>query len=263
MLTRRLGSTIRILAALGLTLAAAADAGAQERAVPDSSRTATFVGQVVSATTGKPIDGAVVSLRGSGFGAITDTLGRFRIPDAPAGPDTVEVRFIGYEPSDVALELEPARTTHVVLLLSRTVVRVADLRVEIPADRRGKMADFDWRRRAGHGYFISPEEIEKRKPLRLTSDLLRGVPGLHVGRYEHGRQEVLIDRGKLCRPAIYLDGAYMPAFQIDDIAPEELGAIEVYRGPSEIPGEFMRLRGDDCGVIAVWTPEGGVRYKDR
>lgn len=260
MQSRRRNTTARLLAAIAIAAVGTAEARAQQGAAAgDSVATANLVGQVVSATTGKPIDGAVVSLKGSGFGAITDTLGAFRMPDVPAGPDTIEVRFIGYEPSSVELELEPERTTHVVLLLSQTVVRVADLRVEVQRDRRGKLADFEWRQRAGHGYFIGPEEIEKRKPFRLTSDLLRGVPGLRVGPYRHGRQEVLIDRGKRCRPAIYLDGVHMPAFEIDDVAPEELGAVEIFRGPSEIPGEFMRLH-DDCGVIAIWTPEGGVRF---
>lgn len=236
--------------------------GAQASEGQDTAAlSATFLGQVVSATTGKPIDGAVVTLKGSGFGAVTDSAGNFRIPRVPAGPDTVEVRFIGYEASDTPIEIQPDRTTHVVLLLSRTVVRVADLRVEVRADRRGKMAEFERRRRAGHGYYIGPEDIEQRKPLRLVSDILRSVPGLYVTPERHGRQQVFIDRGKRCKPAIYLDGVLMPAFDIDDVAPAELGAIEIYRGPSELPGEFMRL-GDACGAIVIWTPEGGVRLKE-
>lgn len=261
--TRAYGRLRRIGAvALGASLLAFAAAPSSAQSSPQAADTsfATLVGQVVSATTGKPLQGAVVMLRGSGGGALTDSTGNFRIPKVPAGQDTIEIRYIGYETSDTPIELRAERTTHIVLLLGRTVVRVADLRVEVPADRRGKMAEFERRRRAGHGYYLGPEEIENRKPLRLVSDIFRGVPGVYVGLQQHGRQPVFIERGRRCKPLIYLDGVLMRVFEIDDIAPEELGAIEVYRGPSEIPGEFLHPS-NDCGAIAIWTPAGGVTFQ--
>lgn len=248
------------LPAAFLALAGSPVSGQSTRETPADTSSATLVGQVVSATTGKPIEGAVVMLRTSGAGALTDSTGNFRIPSAPAGQDTIEVRYIGYETSDTPIELRAERITHIVLLLGQTVVRVADLHVEVPADRRGKMAEFERRRRAGHGYYIGPEDIEKRKPLRLVSDIFRGVPGIYVGRQEHGRQPVWIERGQRCKPTIYLDGVLMRVFEIDDISPEELGAIEIYRGPAEIPGEFLQP-GNSCGAIVIWTPAGGVTYR--
>jgi hypothetical protein len=102
---------------------------AQEEAGPgtrqETRELAVLVGQVVSAATGAPIDGAVVSSVGSGFGAITDSTGNFNIPRAYAGTDTIEVRFIGYEPSRTEISLEAGETSRVTLLLSPTVLRVA------------------------------------------------------------------------------------------------------------------------------------------
>lgn len=236
-----------------------AEAPAPRGALADSVQFGAFLGQVVSASTGKPLEGAVVTLLGSGYGAITDSAGNFRVPRAPAGADTVEVRYIGFEESQVPLEIRPRRTTRVVLLLSPTVVRIADLEVEIERERiPGKMQGFWERRERGFGYFFSPEEIEDRRPLRRPSDLLREVPGLRVERERFGQAPVYLSRrGRSCEPPVYLDGMYMANMRPDDIAPEELGAVEVYRGPSETPPEFMRL-GEQCGAIVIWTPVGGT-----
>lgn len=266
----RRGAILAVVLLLGALLPAAIRAQEEEprERVPagdtlptaaDSLRLGTFVGQVVSATTGKPLEGAVVTLVRSGYGAITDSAGNFRVPRAPAGSDTVEVRYIGFEESQVPLLIRPNRTTRVVLLLSPTVVRIADLEVEIERERiPGKMQGFEERKRRGFGFFFAPEDIEKRQPLRRPSDLLREVPGLRVERERFGQAPVYVSRrGRACEPPVYLDGVYMAGMRPDDLAPEELGAVEVYKGPSETPPEFMRL-GEQCGAIVIWTPVGGA-----
>jgi hypothetical protein len=235
---------------------------AQEEAGPgtrqETRELAVLVGQVVSAATGAPIDGAVVSSVGSGFGAITDSTGNFNIPQAYAGTDTIEVRFIGYEPSRTEISLEAGETSRVTLLLSPTVLRVADLTVEVRRDRRSrKLAGFLERRAKGFGMFFSPRDIQNRSP-RLTSDLLRGLPGVRVTRIEHGRAQVFVGRGARadCPPAVYLDGVYQSGLQPDDIPREDLGAMELYRGATDTPVEFMHTTGRTCGAVVIWTPDG-------
>ena len=44
---------------------------------------------------------------------------------------------------------------------------------------------------------------------------------------------------------------------INSVSPADIEAIEVYKGPSGLPGEFNQ--GDNCGAIVIWTKEGGVR----
>jgi hypothetical protein len=223
-----------------------------------------LVGQVVNAATGAPVGGAVVSSVGSGFGAITDSTGNFNIPQAYAGLDTIEVRFIGYEPSRTEISLEAGETSRVTLLLSPTVLRVADLTVEVRRDRRSrKLAEFLDRRAKGFGEFWTPRDIRNRSP-RLTSDLLRGIPGVHVTRIEHGRAEVFIGRGARadCPPAVFLDGVYQSGLQPDDIPREDLGAMELYRGATDTPMEFMRTMGRTCGAVVIWTPDGPDFFTD-
>jgi hypothetical protein len=245
---------------IGLTLALMPlGVGAQEPATPEPAAldTAQLIGQVVSAIDGKPIGGAVVSLLRSRTGAISDSSGNFNIPMTIAGTDTLEVRYVGYESGTVELYLEPKRVTRVVLLLSPTTVRVADLNVEIErSDVPALYAGFNRRKNKGIGHFITPEEIARRRP-RYTSDMLRSVPGLAVGATRGGRAQVTVTRELIpCEPVVFIDGLYVPSMPVDDILAPDLGAIEVYVGPSQVPAQFASLAPSSCGAILVWTRRG-------
>lgn len=247
-----------------LTLAAAAvwpglggSAGSVQAQEEAERQTAELIGHVVSASTGLPIAGARVILLGSGYGAISDEEGNFRIPRTWAGRDSVEVRYIGYEAGYTVIDLVPEQVTRVTLMLSSTVIRIADLTVEVRQTRRARnLAGFVERREKGFGTFFTPREIINRNP-RLPSDLLRGLPNVTIGRMEYGRAEVFLgDGGRFrCPPALYLDGVYQAGMQFDDLPKEDLGAVEVYRRDVETPMEFMRT-GSTCGAIVVWTPDG-------
>ncbi|MFQ5678915.1 MAG: carboxypeptidase-like regulatory domain-containing protein [Gemmatimonadota bacterium] len=233
---------------------------AQEPARGDTAR---LVGQVVSALTGKPIGGAVVSLQRSGLGAVTDSSGNFAIPKTLAGQDTVEVRYIGFEDSFMPLYLEPDLITRVVLLLSPTVVRLADLKVEVERKPFNILSGFEERKARGMGYFFDLDDIQRRAP-RYTSDLLRQVPGLRVGPNQFGKAQIVSGRsGILCTPAVFLDGINMPEFEVDEIIATDLGAVEVYRGASELPPMFASAAASGCGAIVIWTRRGFQRTEER
>lgn len=264
---RRWGRALAAALAVGVLAAPALEGQEPEpedgppdrRAASDTAPalTATLVGQVVSASDGRPVDGAVVNLLGSGFGALTDSAGNFRIPRTAAGTDTVEVRFIGYEPGRAEVELAPDATTRVVLLLSPTVVRVADLQVEVRrSEAPGKLRRFWQRRQMGFGVFITPEQIERRQP-RNPSDLLRGISGVSVGAVHLGKAPVRMTRGVgNCQPTVFLDGIVMAGMEVDDLPAEDIWAVEVYRGASELPVELGGA--GRCGAVVIWTPVGGT-----
>lgn len=262
---RRTARTIRRASPIALLLIVTpAVLPAQDETGQETREVAVLVGQVVNAATGAPIGGAVVSSVGSGFGAITDSTGNFNIPRVYAGIDTIEVRFIGYEPSRTPISLEADETSRVTLLLSPTVLRVADLTVEVRRTRRSrKLVRFRERLERGFGVFWTPSDIRDRSP-RLTSDLLRGLPGVFVGRIEGGRAQVFVGRGVRadCPPAVYLDGVYQSGLQPDDIPREDLGAVELYRGATDTPVEFMRTTGRTCGALVIWTPDGPDFFTD-
>lgn len=257
-----------LFAVVGAWLAVPSALGAQESDEPEGAEGASpraaapagpaaMAGTVVSASDGRPLQGAFVSLARTGVGAITDSTGNFRIPRTLAGSDTVSVHYVGFETSKTEIELAPDRITRVVFLLSPTVVRVAELYVEVPrAERPGPMREFERRRARRAGFFLSAEDIRERQP-GVASDVLRGVPGLDVGPVFMGKATVRMSRhlGD-CQPNIFLDGIYMPRMEVDDLRPEDLGAMEIYRSPAEVPPEFKSMSAGGCGAIVIWTSGG-------
>jgi len=218
------------------------------------------MGKVVSAMTGGPLAGARVVLKTSGFGAITDSTGDFRIRQVPAGfVDTIQVDLIGYANQSIPLRIKPGSTTRAVFSLSQTVLRVEDLHVEVKANPlHNSLSEFRRHEKTGMGYFVTPQMIEQQNP-QFTTDVLRRVPGVTVGAQVNGHSEVHVVHSNLnCYPTLYLDGTLWPGHYLDELPPKQVLAMEVYRGTSEIPPRFMGYGRPDCGVIVVWTRQGGA-----
>ncbi|MGZ5127849.1 MAG: carboxypeptidase regulatory-like domain-containing protein [Burkholderiales bacterium] len=114
---------------------------------------------------------------------------------------------------------------------------------------------YDRMSRAIGGRFITRDDIEKRRPFRVT-DLLATEPGLRLVPGRFGDDVVTTDG---CRPDVYLDGVRFPLLgeKIDNIVnPQDIEGIEVYPHIAEVPAEFMRA-GQNCGAIVIWTRIGG------
>lgn len=252
---------LRATLSFGLLIALSTPTVAQETGAdePDAARQpAMLIGQVISEVTGEPLAGATVALRRARRGALADSAGNFSIPQALAGEDTLEVRYVGYEGGSTPITLEPEVTTRVVLLLAPNVVRVAELEVQIErGEFRLGLREFERRRAKGIGEFVTREQIERQEP-RRTSDVLRRIPGLRVGPSDAGRRtEITLSRDAFpCRPAMFVDGLHMAGFSVDDIAVPDLGAIEVYAGAGEIPAQYASMAPSACGAILIWTRRG-------
>jgi len=257
--TRTLASNMGSLTALVVSAAVAAPgAAAQEAeaaqdvpAVVDS--TAALSGEVLSALTVEPMIGAHVFLRLSRRGAVTDSSGKFRLENLPAGSDTIAVWYSGVEPQFTELTLEADRLTSAVFLISERIFEVAEIKVEVRAfsARRKRL---ERRKRFGNGVYITREMIEEAKPV-LTTDMLRGIPRIEVESYRFADEPVEVRIGygaTACIPMYYLDGTEAKYFTLDEVRPIEVEELEIYRGPSEIPTQFKKM-GNNCGVIVVWT----------
>lgn len=245
-------------------LAPGAPAGAQERrggggageaAPPDS--TAVLRGRIAIAGTGEPLVSAVVEVVGRTRRAVADSSGAYRI--AGLRPGTVQVRasYLGARTDEKTVELEAGETARVDFEASQLAVEMRELRVDVERRRRGKMAGFEERRDRGLGDFVTREEIERINPIRTTQIIRREALGERVVYDpETGEFRLLLRGGGIgrCPPAVFLDGGLMPDFRVNDIAPEDIQAIEVYQG-AETPVQYDVV--DGCGAVLIWTRSGG------
>ena len=83
-------SRIRAFALAALVVALAAPASA---ATPFAGR---IVGTVTDAATGETLIGASARIAGTSIGASADVNGRFTIPNAPSGAQSLVVSYVGY-----------------------------------------------------------------------------------------------------------------------------------------------------------------------
>ncbi len=233
----------------------AADTGARTTA---PLGTAVLTGRVTT-TNGQPLEGAQVLLLGTNLGGRTDQNGGFRLGGLPGGTQSIEVRQIGYAPRRYAVDLAPDKISKVdPVLEERAVVLEA---VEVAAKKGSGIPGFDQRKKSGFGTYITRDDIEKRGAIRAT-DLFRTIPGVQV-LWNGSGYTVQMSRTSsgYCPVQYYIDGSPFLSTGGDDmdqiVQPQDIQAIEVYKGPTETPAEFQGGGSAACGTIVIWTRRGG------
>jgi outer membrane receptor for ferrienterochelin and colicin len=69
--------------------------------------------------------------------------------------------------------------------------------------------------------------------------------------------QIFVDGFLVNRRMVGVNGNRPSDFRIDDVvSPASVEGIEVYRGLSTVPPEFLNPDAV-CGVIAIWTRRGG------
>jgi hypothetical protein len=233
-------------------------------------------GRVVLAGTENALDGVTVRLffpdGRPAAGMVTDTSGSFRLHAPRIGAFTLTAERVGMAPLSLPdVQLNLSEELEVELRLAETAVPLEPLVVKGRSQAAlGMLAGYyervERQQRLGAGHVITRDRIEERQALDV-SDLLRDLPSVSVVRGPNRDASVLFrsSRGE-CTPKVYLNGmrvnrggAAGSAAVVDDLVqPHMLEGVEVYRGVSEMVGEFYDE--GHCGVVLLWTrrdAEGG------
>jgi hypothetical protein len=215
---------------------------------------------------GRLLDQAQVALYGFPVSVRTNSDASYALAAMPAGSQTIEVRAVGFSPKrlTVALRTGERRTLDV------TLDKAAQTLSSVNIVGRGARLDntgFEDRRKAGIGHFIGPEEIERRHVFD-TSQLLWNVSGARV-MWDGSENVIKFTRpvgtgaggggfNTVCDPAVFVDG--FPVYDINDVRPYDVRAIEVYPDKSAAPAMYRASSLKDtgrsdthCAVVLVWT----------
>jgi hypothetical protein len=221
----------------------------------------------VSDTNLVPLTAAVVSVLQVHVRIGTSPVGRFRISDVPAGHYLLLVRRAGYRPTSEVVDVPAGDTVRVSYTLERATQTLGTVVIE-EKKQSVRMREFEQRRRAGVGVFITAADLDARGSAS-TSDALMQVPAMSVtpdqsnsgaliamSRREGGG---ITSRGEpaYCPMLVMLDGVKLSLmFDLRLLpTPKDIAGIEIYSGPATIPLQFG-LSGSQCGVMMVWTKEG-------
>lgn len=239
---------LRAAAAALLGIATGRGASAQEMVLTSA------VAFLVTDTAGAPIAHAqVLELPRDRLRGIADARGEFSAGRWPLGRYTLLVRRVGYHPREFTLDLREPDSVRVRVQLDPIPRR---LPVVAASAARHRLAEFERRRGGSAGVFYDRTDIDRRRPIMVT-DLLRTTPGLTYARDTYGTTRLLgRDVGVRggCPLEFYLDdvpiGDNVAADRTIDMV--NVAAVEVYRGPSDVPAPY-RGRRAQCGLVLVWT----------
>jgi hypothetical protein len=235
---------------------------------------------------GRPLAGVLVMRLGSGDSTRSDSLGRYALPGLGAGHHIFEVRKRGFSPLEMEISF-PNDTLTVRADIPMDPAAAADPLLVEKLDREG----FSERRRRASARdrttFLGPEDVEDKEALRV-SQLFENVPDVSV-RFERGIS-VLYGGDGHCVMYVWIehqrmDTAFPPAGSsapsaraassathytgLDELIPlSQIGAVEIYPRPSQVPQDFQRssqqvaassrgrdfeTRSVECGAIIIWT----------
>lgn len=264
---------IRFRTALPLLLAIAGAPVAQAQDTRAQDERVTVVR--VTDVQGRLIPFAFVQIEG-GASRVADSTGRalfnMRRPDSLR----LQVRRMGFSPW-IGWALKDSVTREFIadmIPLPRALNAVTvEGRRDTPLARRGF---YDRMQRVTKGAqaarFITPEELDLRNPLNISS-VLGGDRYVKVENY-NGRAILMSTRNPNCAMDVLLDGQRLSGTleeamgmrpgkpdirtltSIDEIVNvQSIAAIEVYGSVAQAPVELQRAAGSSfgCGLVALWT----------
>ena len=231
---------------------------------------------VVTTTDRRPLGHAKISIVGTALVAVADTEGVFRLGSVPLGSQEVEVKLIGYASTHLPVTIASGKPSTLQIMLAPIAIPLDTVTVSGDTMTIPAIQGFLERRARGNGQFFTRNEIEHMH-VRLFTDILRRVPGMQLqlitgtmnNNYtvRSGRNGD-VQGTRQCPVLFYMNGMPFPtpngSVINSFISPEDVTALEVYSGSSQIPAQFnASAYNARCGVIVIWTLNGTESRRGR
>jgi hypothetical protein len=218
---------------------------------------------VFDSQSGQPIEGAEVIDAFAHVTAITTRTGTVSLAFLPEGGSMLRIQKIGFKPVTQIVEISPADTVPITVLMEATVqtlpavVTKDSARENVPPGFRA----FEERRKMGMGRFITEAELRKSDSRSFTNVVRQSGAAVSCTRRSPIQCFVVNARsgGSGCALDVYLDGVALPpgTLGFDDrdlekIRIDQIGAVEIYASTAAIPVEYNRTS-KGCGVMLLWS----------
>jgi protocatechuate 3,4-dioxygenase beta subunit len=215
-------------------------------------------GRIIDHASGQPVEAAIIDLGFPALRNITQEDGAFTFDKVPPGFYPVNVQHLGYATIADSIAVDFGSRITITVRMAPAAIELEALEVVVRSqdlERRGFYERMD----RGIGTFIARDDVENMHAMR-GSDILRRVAGVQL--VQRGNFPGLIAMGRGNCPFRYvIDGARLAAlYSMDDMPPQWIEGIEIYKGPSQVPIEFNNFSADRngaCGVIVIWTRNRG------
>lgn len=234
-----------------------------------AQQSGTITGAVTNSATMETVNGAQISIEGTGIGTITGSGGRYLLPNVPAGEVTVVVQMIGHSRETGTVQVTAGETVILDFEISQQAVALNELVVTGTAGATEK-------RTLGNSIAtIDAAAIVGRAPVTSVDELVMGRNagvrmGLSGGGGFFGGQIRI--RGSTSvnlsgDPIIYIDGVRVDGSADDDgvsiggqqmsrimdLQPADIDRIEIVKGAAA--ASLYGTQGSN-GVIQIFTKRG-------
>jgi hypothetical protein len=224
-----------------------------------------MTGRVVDKTSGHAIAEAEIRLVGDRRTVSSDSAGHFVFLALHAGRAEFLIHATHFPDQHLVVDLPAGQELTRLIEMDSTSAgaeaaqRLDTIVVSASADQAAnyRLVDFERRRKSGRGQYLTEQDILRSGAMDLQDAVrpLRGITEECAGMMhcvlrmarapEHCQPDYVVDER--------LNNDFGPYTPIGDIV-----GIEVYTGPSDVPGEFAG-RTAGCGVIVIWTRSGPHR----
>lgn len=207
---------------------------------------------------GAPNAESRVELVGTDMVALTSKKGEFVLTNLPSGTHVLLARHLGYAAATAPVDLSAREPQKVTMKLLKFVPMVDPVLVLARRNAGLDRVGFNERKKAGAGYFLGPEQLQRMHAVSLT-DIFRQTRGLRVTYTARG-EVVTTTRGMRS----FMGGMCVQYF-VDDmpwvsrtlgdvnsfVNAREIVAVEVYQAWNA-PAQYVRDIGA-CATVILWT----------
>jgi hypothetical protein len=223
-----------------------------------------LAGRVLDNRTQQGVPNALIVFVADSRSVRSDSLGGYRFEPLPSGILRFTIRAPGFSTLSITVALAQGEQmgrdirldsigvfASVASAGSSNAQKLPAVSVQVEPNMDPRFADFERRRRTGRGQYLGRKEIENSNATSLQ-DAVRGMRGVTLDCGGSLMCAVRMARAPAqCPPNFIVDGridnSFGPRTSVRDIE-----AIEVYTGPSELPGEYAGVE-NGCGAVVIWT----------
>jgi hypothetical protein len=230
---------------------AASSAGAQQRTLRG----------IITDSAGYPLPNVEIRIMELGRLARSDVQGKFMIDRISDRIVDLTLRRLGYEVRSVRVSMINGEGDSLRVVMKADPIKLAPIQIEAKEDNHPFFNEYEKRRQRGIGTFITKQDIDKLNT-SYPSDAFRRLPGMRFVSVNGGMGVRFMSsigmggsarNGGSCAPMIWVDGQAAPGMEVDDIRAGDIHGIEIYRGVSTTPPQFVKYGSGQCGTIVVWT----------
>jgi hypothetical protein len=230
--------------------------------VPADAQQGSIRGKVVDRSSNAPLARVELVFLGDNRSVVTDSIGRYAFVALPAGAVQLLIRAPSFPATQIIVALAAGEDLERTIVLdstatAREAAQPLPATVVAAAATEPRLIDFERRRRLGRGHYLTRADLERANSIQDAVRPLRGVAVDCGG--GSGCNIRMVRAPMRCYPDYIvdkrIDNEFGPSTPIRDIE-----AMEVYTGPSDVPGEFAG-RSAGCGVVVIWTRSGPPRRR--